>query len=249
MVRLSGDWLGSHDELVPIRSAARSAEAHPAADRPPAAEDFWGEASAAVQDALQAPAGSGPRATNHRAGWGIRARTGRLLTPRRTAIAAGLIASLTTLAWFIGLGSPKTPSHSPLPPPANGAATGEWPVTKASLAAGIRSIVRRSVQTSHSFAKPMGSRPHRVVVRHRLGIRPHHRRASAGGSKPSQTFVSSPTQSAAGAAQQSDASSSQNAAASSGASSTQTPSNAARSAPAGPTGSVSLIGAGTSPSG
>jgi hypothetical protein len=58
------DWLGPRDELVPFGKAADSAaesgvrsdptlEPEPAL--PPGADDFWGEGSAAVQDALQAP--------------------------------------------------------------------------------------------------------------------------------------------------------------------------------------------------
>ncbi len=51
VVRLPRDWLGPRDELVPFGPRART----PADDRPTSAADFWGEQSAAIHDALQAP--------------------------------------------------------------------------------------------------------------------------------------------------------------------------------------------------
>jgi hypothetical protein len=52
VVRLPRDWLGPRDELIPIG---------PISDKsapPPTADDFWGESSALVQDALSAPMGT-----------------------------------------------------------------------------------------------------------------------------------------------------------------------------------------------
>jgi hypothetical protein len=58
------DWIGPRDELVPFGPAADSATksgvrsdtgVEPEPPLPPGADDFWGEGSAAVQDALQAP--------------------------------------------------------------------------------------------------------------------------------------------------------------------------------------------------
>ena len=58
------DWIGPRDELVPFGAAAGSdtrgevksePKRRPEPAVPPGADDFWGEGSAAVQDALQAP--------------------------------------------------------------------------------------------------------------------------------------------------------------------------------------------------
>jgi hypothetical protein len=49
VVRLPRDWLGPRDELVPFGAGA----AEPPA--PPSANDFWGEDSAAMHDAVQGP--------------------------------------------------------------------------------------------------------------------------------------------------------------------------------------------------
>ncbi len=70
VVRLPRDWLGSRDELVPFGPRADRPASEPRIDShgavpddrggdPPSASDFWGEGSAAIQDALQAPP-SGP---------------------------------------------------------------------------------------------------------------------------------------------------------------------------------------------
>ena len=58
------DWIGPRDELVPFGAAAGSEargeavsepKRRPEPTLPPGPDDFWGEGSAAVQDALQAP--------------------------------------------------------------------------------------------------------------------------------------------------------------------------------------------------
>jgi hypothetical protein len=58
VIRLT-DWLGPREELVPFGPAADSEQARSsgrdATDPVPAADDFWSESSAAVQDALMAP--------------------------------------------------------------------------------------------------------------------------------------------------------------------------------------------------
>jgi hypothetical protein len=58
VIRLT-DWLGPREELVPFGPAADSEQARSAGrdatDPVPAADDFWSESSAAVQDALMAP--------------------------------------------------------------------------------------------------------------------------------------------------------------------------------------------------
>src|SRR6202042_1687527 len=59
VVRPPRDWLGPREELVPFgpRAASRVPdESSPTDDAAPSAEDFWGERSAAIHGALQAPA-------------------------------------------------------------------------------------------------------------------------------------------------------------------------------------------------
>lgn len=51
VVRLPRDWLGPRDELVPFGPRVGT----PTDERPTSAADFWGEQSAAIHDALQAP--------------------------------------------------------------------------------------------------------------------------------------------------------------------------------------------------
>jgi hypothetical protein len=55
VVRLPRDWLGPREELVPFGPRASSEDAE---EPPPSADDFWGERSAAIHDALEAPADS-----------------------------------------------------------------------------------------------------------------------------------------------------------------------------------------------
>jgi len=55
VVRFPRDWLGSRDELIPFGPAADRGD-DLETELPPAAQDFWGEESAAVQGALRGPA-------------------------------------------------------------------------------------------------------------------------------------------------------------------------------------------------
>lgn len=59
VIRLPRDWLGPPEELVPIGPAARARAAQRDAEAglPPTADAFWSEDSAALHDAVQAPAG------------------------------------------------------------------------------------------------------------------------------------------------------------------------------------------------
>ena len=62
-MRLPRDWLGPREELVPFgpRAASRVPdESSPTDDAAPSAEDFWGERSAAIHSALQAPSDWAP---------------------------------------------------------------------------------------------------------------------------------------------------------------------------------------------
>ena len=56
VVRFPRDWIGPRKDLVPFGPAADApTQAATTFTAPPSADDFWGEDSAAVQDALQAP--------------------------------------------------------------------------------------------------------------------------------------------------------------------------------------------------
>jgi hypothetical protein len=57
VVRLPRDWLGPREELVPLEGTTGAAAS---AGAPPRADDFWGEDSASLQDAWQAPGETGP---------------------------------------------------------------------------------------------------------------------------------------------------------------------------------------------
>ena len=52
VVRLPRDWLGPREDLIPFGTTS---ERGPSGGSAPTADDFWGESSAAVQDAVQRP--------------------------------------------------------------------------------------------------------------------------------------------------------------------------------------------------
>jgi hypothetical protein len=89
VVRLPRDWLGPREELVPFGPSASSEGTE---ELPPSAEDFWGERSAAIHDALEAPADiSG-------APVGVQARRRFDRKPRPVALGVLAIAFLAALA-------------------------------------------------------------------------------------------------------------------------------------------------------
>jgi len=58
VVRFPRDWLGPREELIPFGPSAEGPSNDTrSAGRPPTADDFWGESSSSIQDALQAPEG------------------------------------------------------------------------------------------------------------------------------------------------------------------------------------------------
>ena len=101
VVRLPRDWLGPREDLIPFGSAS---EPGPSVGLAPTADDFWGESSAAVQDAVQAPA--------------VDAERRRTLPTigRRTALLVGLagVAAIVVLAAVFTTGGARpTPRPSP----------------------------------------------------------------------------------------------------------------------------------------
>jgi hypothetical protein len=93
VVRLPRDWLGPRDELVPFGPRASSEDAE---EPPPTAEDFWGERSASIHDALQAPADS----IDPPAGTQARRRFDR--RPRAAAV-GGLAVALVVLIGVVSI--------------------------------------------------------------------------------------------------------------------------------------------------
>lgn len=84
VVRLPRDWLGPREHLVPFgTSAPPMVESEPAGSAP-SADDFWGERSAAIHDAVQASEPQPPPS--------------RLRVPRWPVIAAGLMAVVAATA-------------------------------------------------------------------------------------------------------------------------------------------------------
>lgn len=119
--RLPVDWLGPREDLVPVgpRADAAAAGADAAAADPPlraaAASDFWGEDSAAVQDAWQplpASAQVGAPEPARKRARETTAPRGRARAPRPVwlAIAAVIVA---TVAVALGhAGSSASPPHA-----------------------------------------------------------------------------------------------------------------------------------------
>jgi hypothetical protein len=114
VVRLPRDWLGPREDLVPFGPRASAPEA------PPSAADFWGERSAAIHDAVQAPAKDGVEVP---AGGGEDAvtpprgqRSGRLGGRRVAAVTALVIAAVASASLALGLlgpsGSPPYDAHA-----------------------------------------------------------------------------------------------------------------------------------------
>lgn len=128
VIRLPRDWLGPRDELVPLGGAQDGPGAGDAAAgvddgggglEPAQAADFWGEDSAAVQDAVQAPAAESilrhaPRRRRHPfANQGFPRRTSYRVSRPRPAPPLGLRrcvvlrAMAAAVAGLLGAGAVK----------------------------------------------------------------------------------------------------------------------------------------------
>jgi hypothetical protein len=115
-VRLPRDWLGPRDELVPFGPRAESEAPDPPAtetgsDAPPSADDFWGERSAAIHGALQAPESwadvdSAPSGSTRSDGdvterGSVRVRAVRLPRPDRRAAGVAVAALAAAAVAFV----------------------------------------------------------------------------------------------------------------------------------------------------
>jgi len=97
VVRLPRDWLGPREDLVPFGPRASSEDAE---EPPPSADDFWGERSAAIHDALEAPADA--------SGGPVGAQTRRRFDrrPRATAVGVLAIALLVAIGFVSSVSGP-----------------------------------------------------------------------------------------------------------------------------------------------
>jgi len=128
VVRL-GDWIGPHDELVPFGRRAPDAQserppdaAAPATfiapDPPPSADDFWGERSGGLHDALQAPAenrepvGADSGTVCPTAASGRTARSGARLLSRWRPIRRRFIVAGVAMIAFAATGAALTLGNS-----------------------------------------------------------------------------------------------------------------------------------------
>ena len=133
VVRLPRDWLGPREELVPFGPRAASVEEDErppsSEDPPPSPADFWGEQSAALQSALEAPTAPG----YGRAGSGGE-RTLRVDRRALLGVAAVLaIAAVTVVALVLSSPEPHGASQ-----PGGGSKVGFAAV----LSGGVSSILR-----------------------------------------------------------------------------------------------------------
>jgi len=112
VVRLPRDWLGPREDLVPFGPRASAPEP------PPSAADFWGERSAAIHDAVQAPAAEETVADGSRDVVAApRGRAfGRLSRQRVAAVAAVLLVAVACVSLAGGLlasgGSSPNDAHA-----------------------------------------------------------------------------------------------------------------------------------------
>jgi hypothetical protein len=96
VVRLPRDWLGPRDELVPFGPSAGTTTPGVDEDLPRSADDFWGEQSSAVHDAVQAPNGHAPLESEP-AWFGVRAGAPESPPRRRRTQPGRLRASLARM--------------------------------------------------------------------------------------------------------------------------------------------------------
>jgi hypothetical protein len=272
-VRLPRDWLGPREELVPIGPAARARARARAAPAPAGRNDladqalpptaFWSQDSAALHDAVQAPS-AGPvepwatpapltrsrtRLRWRRLEWtGLgRARWALLAVPAVALVVLAVIGNNEQRAAASRSASRQNLAPAPALPAMTAALS---PATR-------RHSGSHQANTHSSHRTAARARPHardaRVKTNHPQAVsrRSHERASTTPSVSAAATADAPPTSGAASTTPVTE--SSPPGVASSG--STAVSSSTSRSVstksakPAGPTGPVSLIGAGTSPSG
>ncbi len=110
VVRLPRDWLGPREDLIPFGT---SSEPGPSGGPAPTADDFWGESSAAVQDAVQRDAVQRPPTPARSAGRPRSLARGRALLVGLVAVAAAAVLAVLLVGGG-GQGVPRRSSSSSL---------------------------------------------------------------------------------------------------------------------------------------
>jgi hypothetical protein len=248
----AASWLGPDEQTVPIRQAPPNSDSE-SPTTAWAASDFWGEDAALVHDALEAPApaSSTPMASSSGAelGPGATPVVGRYLTSRRHGLLRppALAAITITAVAVVAVATTSLASAPPAPrrstPPAaisaatnpptrstpSKSATTTTPARPRAAAAdrlhrtSSRTQLHRRSSSTTSHRRPQHER-HRTVVT----ATATHYVAAASASAPAPSTTAPATDSTATSTHSTSASS---------------PSHV------GPTGPISLIGSGTSPSG
>lgn len=197
MLQFTRDWIGPREQLVPFGArATETAERRPRSDLafdaepalPPCAEDFWGEDSAAVQDALQAPAAAEPLPTLTKA---VSRRPHRRRKRPRVRVMWAIGAGLTALGVIalVLVSGPATPvaQHNQASALTRSLApgTGSKLISPRDLASALGQR-----QTSHRRAKPKLVRVVDARPRHARS-EGHRHRAAKSDSQPRTASVES----------------------------------------------------------
>ena len=218
----ASSWLGPGEHTVPITPTLR------------AASDFWGEDAADLQHAVEAPPAPADSEPAEQAHSPVRRRVPRprasvpTILPRRGVLAAFAVAAAVAVALLIGsLGS--SPRHSPRAPTVQAAATTHPTSAKTSHASSSASDrAKRVVSRVHHASARRGARLHAAAVSKHV-FTGHHGHRTTVREATAHTADATPASTPPPARTQST--------------------SVASYGSAGPSGTTSLIGAGTSPSG
>jgi hypothetical protein len=158
VVRLPRDWLGPRDELVPFGPRASSEDAE---EPPPTAEDFWGERSASIHDALQAPTDSvdAPAGTQTRRWFDRR--------PRPAAVGGLAVALVVVIGVMSIVWGPSGAQR-----PASGSKVG----VAAVFGSGVSRLLHLGLAELTASVPPnLSARAASQTVRHKTVLRTTHR--------------------------------------------------------------------------
>jgi hypothetical protein len=175
------DWIGPPEDLIPFGSAADDDLAE---DLPPTADDFWGEGSALVQDAVQTnlDAGGSPEPTRRRT---RRPRVAwRPVKPGRWVSAAGFVAvaAVVLIAVLASSGGKPGTAASTANPSSGRSTSSSSAGVSTVLAAGAQALAR-VLSAHHGAAVSHRIRhhtDHRDKTVHRPSLRRHGRAHSNG---------------------------------------------------------------------
>jgi hypothetical protein len=163
------DWLGPREDLVPVGPAKH-------ADTPPAPDDFWGEDSASLQDALRAPAiEADSPAPDDPTRVSPRRRPVHAPLPWRRFLAVGAVIAVAGVVALVlsGLGGGHAPARAV--------------TTKTQLAA-----ITRSTHKPSAAPAPRASHRRRRAAVHRPARRTTAHRHAAATTGTSRTAVTTP---------------------------------------------------------